>query len=198
MAQQMIISISREYGSSGHEIAEMLANKLDMPLYDRNIFQEIAKEKGILTEDMEKYDEKPKNPLFVRKLGEHTNSMEEHIANMQFDYLKEKAEAGESFIVVGRCAEAVLSQYRGLVTVFITADENEKLTHIMTKFGVGELEAREKMFRHDKKRKQYHANYSNMTWGDIHSYDLCINSTSLGLEKCVDIIADFAAAKLSK
>ena len=188
----MIISISREYGSAGHEIGEMLAQKLNVPLYDRNILQDIAKEKGVLTEEMEKYDEKPKNLLFARKLGEHTNSMEWHIANMQFDYLKEKAESGESFVVVGRCADAVLSAYKDLVTVFITADEDEKLLHIMTKFGVGEVEAREKMYRHDKKRKQYHANYSNTTWGDVHSYDLCINSSSLGLDKSVDFIAEFA------
>lgn len=197
MDGQVIISISREFGSAGHEIADMLASKLGLPLYDRNLLQEIAEEKGISTSDMEKYDEKPRNPFLARKVGEHTNYMEEHIANMQFDYLREKAESGESFVVVGRCADAVLKEYRGLVTVFITGDEKEKIMHVMNKYDISELAAKEKINRHDKKRKLYHSNHSDTTWGDVHTYDLCVNSTKLGLEKSVDVIINYVKTRFN-
>jgi cytidylate kinase len=191
MGEQIIVSISREYGSAGHEVAEAVAKALDYKLYDKNILKEIARENGSLTEDMEKYDEKPKNPLFVRKLGEYTNSIEEHIANMQFDYLKKLADSGESFVVVGRCADSILKDYKGLVTIFVTGDEKEKLLHVMTKYGIGEEEAKEKMLKQDKRRKQYHGDYSSNIWGDVHTYELCINSSKLGVDKSAELIIDY-------
>ena len=104
MEKQLIISIGREFGSGGHEIAEILAKHYGLNLYDKNLLQEIANEKSVEVKNLEKYDEVPRNLFMTRTVKGYSNSAEENLANMQFDYLRKKAESGESFVVVGRCS----------------------------------------------------------------------------------------------
>ncbi len=182
MGEQIIISINREYGSGGHVIAEMLAKDLDLPLYDRNLLDEIAKEKGINAEHYEEFDEKPKNPMFSRRVRGHSNSMEEHLAELQFEYLKKKADSGESFVVVGRCSETILKDNKNLVFIFVLADRNDKVSRIQEKYGLSVGEALSKMNRHDRNRRFYHNSHSSYRWGDSRGYDLCVNSSRMGIE----------------
>ena len=88
MDKQIIISISRQYGSAGHEIGVKLAEKLDIPLYDRNLFDEIGKIKNIDTNNLEKYDEVPRKKFFSRKVKGYSNSPEENVAELQFGLLR--------------------------------------------------------------------------------------------------------------
>ena len=113
MAKQTIIAISREFGSEGHEIARIIAEDLGLKLYDRSMLDEMADNMGIKVEVLEKHDEKPRNFFLTRTVGKYTNSMEEIVADMQFDFIKEKAESGESFVIVGRCADSVLRGMEG-------------------------------------------------------------------------------------
>ncbi len=191
MKKQLIISISREYGSAGHEIAEKLAEELDLPLYDRNILDHIADKLDSSVETLEKYDEKPRNKLLTRTVKGHSNSMEENLSLMQFDYLRSIAEKGDSFIVVGRCSETVYKDHEGLISIFIVGDREAKIAHVMEKYQLPRNEAIAKMERHDRKRKAYHNHYSEHKWGDSRTYDLCINSTRLGLEMTVDILKKY-------
>lgn len=141
MDKQVIISISREYGSGGHEIAEKIAKQFGFKLYDRSILDEIAEAKNIQIEYLEKYDEKPRKLFGSRRVGAYTNSMEEIIAELQFEYLKEKADTGESFVIVGRCSETVLQDREGLISIFILGDEQVKLERIMKKYNLNEQDA---------------------------------------------------------
>lgn len=191
MDKQVIIAISREYGSAGHEIAEKVAKDLGLKLYDRNMLDDISKDKDIHIDYLEKYDEKPKRLFSSRKVGAYTNSIEEIIAEMQFDYLREKADTGESFVIVGRCAETVLSDRKGLISVFILGNPEVKLKRIMDKYHLNETDAAAKIKRHDKHRKQYHNHYSNGKWGDSRLYDMCINSSRLGPVKTAEVIKDY-------
>lgn len=191
MDKQVIIAISREYGSAGHEIAEKVAKDLGLKLYDRNMLDDISKDKDIHVEYLEKYDEKPKKLFSSRRVGAYTNSIEEIIAEMQFDYLREKADTGESFVIVGRCAETVLKDRKGLISVFILGNYEVKLKRIMDKYHLSETDAATKIKRHDKHRKQYHNHYSDGKWGDSRLYDLCINSSHLGIDKTAIIIKDY-------
>ena len=84
MGKQVIISIGREFGSGGHVIAEALANRFDIPLYDHNLLEHIAEEKNFDHEQMRKYEEKPKLKFFTKKVKGHTNSFSEHLLRMQF------------------------------------------------------------------------------------------------------------------
>ena len=102
MGKQLIISLGREFGSGGREIALDLAERFELPLYDSNILEHIAQEKDIDNAELKKYDEKPKSRFFSRTVRGYTNSMHENIANMQFDFLRKKAEAGESFVIAVR------------------------------------------------------------------------------------------------
>jgi cytidylate kinase len=108
MGKQFIISISREYGAGGHCIAQMLSEKYNLPLYDKSILENVAQEKGVNAKELEKFDELPKNRLFSRTVSGYSNSPQDVVAQMQFDFLNEKAQSGESFIVLGRCANDVL------------------------------------------------------------------------------------------
>ena len=196
MGKQTIISISREFGSGGHRIAEKLARDLDMKLYDRNMLDEIAEAKNIKVEYLEKYEEKPRNLMLTRRVGDYSNSMAEIVADMQFEYLREKAESGESFVVVGRCAETVLKDFKGLISIFVVGDKDKKLARVKEKYQMNETEALLKMKRHDKKRKMYHNRHSDFKWGDSRNYDICINSSKLGWEKTSELLESYIRERM--
>lgn len=187
---QFIISISREFGSAGHEIAEKLAKNFGIGLYDKNILEELAKEKSSSADKLEEFDEQP-GAFLAKKFGNHNSSPENIVAQMQFDYIRKKAERGESFVVVGRCAETVLKGQQNFFRFFILGDKEEKLKHVINKYQLGEEEALAKMLRHDKKRKQYHNQYSEYKWGDSRGYDMCVNSSKLGIDGTVELIKNY-------
>ena len=191
-----IITISREFGSGGHVIAEELARRFELPLYDNNLLEHIAEEKEISHESLKKYDERPKNRLFSRTVRGYSNSMQENLANMQFDYLKKKAAAGESFVIVGRCSETILKGFDGLVTIFVLGDPDVKAERIRKVYGVSEEEARRMMKREDWNRKSYHNYYCKGKWGDSRNYDFSINSSRLGIEKTVDMLENCIRARM--
>lgn len=126
MSKQMMISISREFGSEGHLIGEIIAKDFGITLYDRMLLDAVAEEKGMDVEVLKKHDEKPKNRILSRTVKGHSNSMEENIAQMQFEFLKKKAESGESFVVIGRCSETVLKDYEGLISIFVLGEKEHK------------------------------------------------------------------------
>lgn len=196
MSKQMIISISREYGSGGHEIAKMLSERLGISFYDRNMLDDIASYMDVDVANLQKYDEKKKKPIISRTVRGHSNSPEEIIAEIQFDYLKKKASTGESFVVVGRCAEHILRDYEGMIPVFILGDEAEKSKRIQMVRNVSDSEALSIMARHDKTRKAYHNSHCPNKWGDSRSYELSVNSSKLGLENTVDLLIDFIKIRM--
>ena len=188
MDKQILISISREYGSRGREIAIKVAEDMGLPLYDRNILEEIAKEKGTDPKNFQDIDEKPRNKLLTRRVKGYSNSMEENLAQMQFEYLQKKADSGESFVVLGRCSETVLKEREGLVSIFVTGEREAKIQHIMDKFSISREEAIAKIYKHDINRKRYHNHYSDFKWGDSRNYDVCINSSRLGPQGTAEVL----------
>ena len=127
MDKQVIVSISREFCSGGHAIGEYIAKAMGLGLVDRNMLDEIAQRKNIRIEYLEKYDEKPRNLILSRRVGAFSNSIEDIIAEMQFEYLRDKASSGESFVVVGRCADSVLGSRKCLIPIFVMGDEEDKI-----------------------------------------------------------------------
>lgn len=196
MKKQMIISISREFGSGGHVIGEKIANDLGLPLIDRNMLDDIAKEKNVQIEYLEKYDEKPRKVMTSRRVGAYSNSLEEIVADMQFDYLRNRADSGESFVVIGRCAETVLADREGLIKVFVLGDNECKIKRVMERYELSNAEAIMKMGRHDRKRKRYHNRHSDFKWGDSRGYDLCINSSRLGIDKTAELLEDYIKERM--
>lgn len=195
---QTIISVSREFGSGGHVLAEKIAKDHNLKFYDRHILDEIATENDIKVEVLEKYDEKPRNAFLTRRVGAFSNSMEEILAEMQFDYIRKKADSGESFVIVGRCAETVLSGHKGLISIFVVGDELAKIDRIKEVYHLSESDAIAKIRRHDKKRKQYHNRHSSFRWGDSRYYDVCINSSKLGLERTGAALENYIKERINQ
>ena len=198
MEKQTIVSISREYGSGGHEIARNIASDLGLKFYDRGMLDEIANKMNVDVEVLQKYDEKPRNFILSRRVGNHTNSMEEIIAEFQFDYIRKKAEEGESFVIVGRCAETVLKDFDELISIFICGERQHKIDRVMQHFAINESDAIAKMYRHDRKRKQYHNRHSDAKWGDSRLYDLCINSSPLDITGTIRVLEDYIKERIAQ
>lgn len=196
MGKQLIISISREYGSGGHFIAAQLAERFELPLYDHNLLDEMAKHKGMNVEKLNKYDERPKNKLLSRSVRGFNNSPEENVAQMQFDFLREKAKSGESFVIVGRCSESILQENEGLVPIFILGDMEAKIKRIEEVRNFSRKEAEAAILRHDKKRRTYHNHYCDIKWGDSRHYELCMNSSKLGLDKTTDFLENYIRERI--
>lgn len=195
MSKQLIISVGREFGSGGHIVAAKLAEHFGLPLLDSNILAEIANEKHTSEEELRKYDESARNLLFSRTVNGFSNSPEEVIAQMQFDYIKGRADAGESFVVIGRCADWILRDNPGLVRVFILGDKDAKIQRTAEREGISRERAKFRMEQADKRRKYYHNTHSENKWGDSRSYDITVNSSKLGLDGTVDLLIKYIELK---
>lgn len=199
---QIIISVGREFGSGGRVIAESLAKRFDLPIYDRHLITEIATDisnkTGMPAADIEKLDEAPKSRLTSRRVRGFSNSIEDNIAQMQFDFIRERAESGESFVVVGRCSEAKLRDFDCLCSLFIIGDMDAKIKRIMEVYEMTESEAKSFIDKKDKKRKRYHNYHVKLHWGDSRLYDLTVNSSRLGIEKTIDFLEGYIKARQGK
>ena len=195
MSKQLIISIGREYGSGGHEIAMKIAEKYGLPLYGHNILDQIAKDRGLDVKVLEEYDEKKRNMFLTRTVRGMTNSPEHSVANLQFDFLRDKAAAGESFVVVGRCSEKVLAGTEGLITFFILGDKSAKTERIMKLHHMNRHDAEVFIEEKDRRRKRYHNAHCELHWGDSRAYELSINSSKLGIDETVRIMCEYIDAR---
>lgn len=191
MKNQVIITIGREYGSAGHFIAGKLAQRLGYALYDKKFFIECNDQIGYPREIMEKYDEKPVNRFFGKRVRNHTNCIESHVQQKVEDFILKNASSGESFVIVGRCSDEILRNNPNTIKVFIMGNMDEKIQRIMEIYNLSMEKAIDKIKRHDKKRRAYHNTYSTVKWGDSRGYDMCINSSSIGVDQTVELIEKY-------
>ena len=188
---QLIIAIGRESGSGGLEIARTLAERFGLPMYDKSILQSAAEARGVDAKTLERYDERPRSPLFYRNIKGFSNAPEDGVAQMQFDLLRRHAEAGESFVVLGRCAEEVLADFEGLVSIFVEADPDFRIRRTPLPGN----EALEFIRKQDRQRRIYHDQHCKGDWGDAQSYDLVINSARLDIPGTVDVLEYYIRAR---
>lgn len=191
MGKQLIITVGREFGSGGHIIAAKLAEHFGIQLLDSNILAEVAKKSNASEEYLKKYDESARNLFFSRTVNGFSNSPEEIIAQMQFDYIKHKADAGESFVVIGRCADYILRENPALVRVFVLGDTEAKIKRTAEREGISEDKAKTRMEQADKRRKYFHNTHSENKWGDSRSYDITVNSSKLGLDSTAELLIKY-------
>lgn len=191
MGKQLIITVGREFGSGGHIIAAKLAEHFGIQLLDSNILAEVAKKSNASEEYLKKYDESARNLFFSRTVKGFSNSPEEIIAQMQFDYIKHKADAGESFVVIGRCADYILRENPALVRVFVLGDTEAKIKRTAEREGISEEKAKIRMEQADKRRKYFHNTHSENKWGDSRSYDITVNSSKLGLDSTAELLIKY-------
>lgn len=204
---KFVINIGRQLGSGGRIVGEIIARRLGVRLYDKELINLAAEQSGLCPELFEKADEKESRGVlstmigylrapFVGDDGGITNVLSnDALFKIQSDVIREIA-ARESALFVGRCADYILRENPRCVNVFITADEADRIGRIRARQGGSEEEARALMTRIDARRSSYYNYYSSRTWGVASTYHLCVNSSPLGDEGTADFILEFAARKL--
>lgn len=189
----MVISIGRQHGSGGREIARLLAQELGIKCYDKEIVDEAAKHSDFSRDLINAYDEKRMSAFMLHAGGYGLNEnfrLNMQVVSAQFDAIREIASKGDC-IFVGRCADYILRDRRDLVSVFILGDMDERLKCLERRQGLDVAAARKKIKEVDKDRSSFYKYYSDQTWGDAQNYDLCINSSRLGVEGTVKVIMDY-------
>ena len=186
MKNNIVICIGRQFGSGGKEIGELVAKKLGIPCYDKEIIYKMAKKSGVSKELLEDYDERPTNSfLYSLSLGSYSSHgniisntaglpLTDKIFLIQSDTIKSLATT--SCVFVGRCAESILSNNKNVFSVFINADLDKRIERISKLHKISKDQASSLIRKTDKKRASYHNYYSDLRWGDASTYDLCINS----------------------
>ena len=202
--KKFVISIGRQLGSGGKEIAEKLSERLHIPVYDKKLLEVAAKESGLDATVFENADEKESNSLFGGFFSIHGSlsgfvsggsCMEsDQLFLIQSEAIRKIAER-EACIIIGRCAEYVLRENPDMVSIFITADTDERVRRVAKKEMLNLEKAKEKIEKGDKKRRSYHDYYAITRWGEAQSYDLCINSSLMGIEGTVDFLYSFIKAR---
>ena len=190
-----IITISREFGSGGHSIGEAVARKLGYRFFDRELVNQVAERSGFSPEFIEESGEyaSAKNSLLfaIATANQYTMngiSMLDKLYIEQTKIIEEIAQEGNC-VIVGRCADYILREYRDCLHVFIHADMKSRAKRIVERFGEQERPAEKRLNEKDQRRKVYYKNYTGRTWGQAQNYDLCLNSGVLGSERCVELIA---------
>ena len=189
----MIISIGRQHGSGGREIARLLAQELAIKCYDKEIVDEAAKHSDFSRDLINAYDEKRMSAFMLHAGGYGLNEnfrLNMQVVSAQFDAIREIASKGDC-IFVGRCADYILRDRSDLVSVFILGDMDERLKCLERRQGLDVATARKKIKEVDKDRSSFYKYYSDQVWGDAQNYDLCINSSRLGVEGTVKVIMDY-------
>ena len=202
MSSKRFVTITRQYGSGGHDIGKALAKALGIGFYDKELISLAAKESGIAPEVFEKADEKPANSLlYSLSVGLYnygnglSNPMDDLPVNdklylLQHKIIKEKAES-ESFVIVGRCADYILKDHPGVVKVFIYADIESRIRRAISRHDIEPARAKQAIIKTDKNRANYYSFYSGQKWGQVENYDLCINTTKLDVDQAVKLITDY-------
>ena len=192
-----IIAISREYGSGGRHIGELIAKELDIPFYDKEIIQMAAEKSGMCAGFIEKSDESIPN-TFLHNLKYSAYSSYDSISYYdtpvtdkvflaQSAVIKELAAQG-SCVIVGRCAHYILRNEPSLVAVFIRAKLEDRVRHAIEHYDLPEQNAVERIKKIDKSRINYYKYYTSRQWGSTENYDLVINSSFSGIEGAVAVV----------
>ena len=197
MAEHVIITIGRQFGSGGHEIGRMLAQKLGYKLYDKELLKLQAEHSGIAEKVLETYDEKPTNSLLYSivmdvypSMNYVGSSLNQQIYQAQFDTIRNLRGTGNC-VIVGRGADYILRDYEKLVSVFIHADLEIRAKRVAEYEKCSVEKARDLVLRSDKKRASYYNFQTEKKWGQASSYHLSIDSGATGYEGAVELITDF-------
>ncbi len=193
--EKKIITISREFGSGGRTIGREVAKRLNIPFYDKELVEKIALETGFA-------------PTFVEEHGEHSpgkskfsyafahqgvpgvmNGMStaDFLWSIQCNVILQLAEQGPS-VIVGRNADYILKDNPNCLHVYIHADDEFRADRIVRLYGESEKSPQTRLAEKDKRRRVHYRHYTGQEWGVAQNYDICLDSSRLGVDQCVEII----------
>lgn len=195
--KNIVITISREYGSGGRYIAKLVAEKLKIKLYDKDFIKELTNETGLDSSYIENIEQK-------RTLLDNFNSgYYQSLSNADELFLEEanlikKLASKNSCVIVGRCADFILKDNKNLIKIFIYSDMESKIKRAIKYYNIPKKDAKKEIEKINKLRKNHYKYYTNREWNNPENYDLCLNSDSLGVEKCAEVIEQYVIGKKDK
>ncbi len=202
-----VITISRQYGSGGHEIGEKLAEKLDIPFFDKSLIALAAKKSGLSEEVFADVDEKATSSLLYsmvmgsfayggRIAGANEMPINDKLFIIQSDIIRNAAAEGPC-VIIGRCADYILRDFKHCLNVFIHADKAARVERAVSKNLAEASKVSDFITKKDKQRANYYNFYTNNRWDEVSNYDLTIDTSKFDVDTAVEIIAN-AAKQLSK
>jgi len=196
-----IVTIARQYGSGGREVGQRLSEIMGYKFYDKNLITMAAQRSGLSSEALGTVDEKAANSLlYTLALGSssynhgmsHVNlPINDKLFVLQSEIIKELASSGEGAVIVGRCADYVISENPKLVRIFICADFSYRVKRVMERHELTESQAKDLTIKTDKRRSNYHSYYTGDKWGKNDKYDLVVNTERIGIDTAANLIADY-------
>ena len=195
MEKKKIITISREFGSGGRTIGRMVAEKLGYAFYDKELVDHVALESGFAPQYIEEHGEhSPSKSMFSYAFAHQTVpgvmnglSTADFLWNVQCSVILQLADK-EPCVIVGRNADYILKDREDCLHVFVHADKEFRADRIVRLYGESEKSPMSRLHEKDKRRQVNYRHYTGRDWGDSHNYDICLDSSKLGIEQCVDII----------
>lgn len=202
-----VITISRQFGSGGHEVGEKLARQLDVPFYDKALIAMAAKQSGLSEEVFASADEKASSSLLysmvmgsysfgARVPGINEMPINDKLFLIQSDIIKKAAEEGPC-VIIGRCADYILREHGNCMNVFIHASKEERVRRSIAKKDCEERKAADFVTKKDKQRANYYNFYSNKRWDDLQNYDITIDTSRFTVDEAVELLMD-AAKRLDR
>ena len=197
--EKKIITISREFGSGGRTIGHMVAEKLGIPFYDKELVDHIALESGFAPKFVEEHGEHaPGKSLFAYAFAPqgvpgvmNGLSTADFLWNVQCNVILQLAEKGPC-VIVGRNADYILKDREDALHAYIHADLDFRADRIVRLYGESEKTPEARLHEKDKRRKVNYQHYTGRVWGTAQNYDICLNSGVIGIETCADIIVNLA------
>lgn len=190
----MIITIGRQFGSGGSEIGRIVAEKLNIPYYDKNIIDHVADKLGFSPEYVKQVEEKPTGSFLfsmaMYSYGSAADGMlpaELRVSTAQTEFILEKAREGQG-VFVGRCSDYILRDRDDVLSVFIYADMTARIRSVMARYNLSEREAIKTIQQTDKRRALYYNTNTQHRWGTKESYNLMLDSGVLGHYGAADAI----------
>ena len=201
MTDRFVVTIGRQYGSGGKIIGEKLAKALGVPFYDKELLTEAARKSGICQEMFESNDEKPTSSLlYSLVMGTYSGDslpLNHKLFLAQFDAIRSLADKG-SCVIIGRCADYALEDYKNVINVFIHAKMEDRIDRAVAQYGIDINKAEDIIIKTDKKRASYYNFYSSKKWGNVDNYDITVDSSVLGFDDTVKLLKEFVELKMKK
>ena len=196
-----IVTIAREYGSGGRECGKKLAELTGYKFYDKDLITLAAQKSGMSTDALNSVDEKAASSLlytlalgssiYNSGMGSVNLPINDKLFVVQSQIIKDIANSGEGAIIVGRCADYVLSERDNVVKVYITSDFDTRVNTVMKRHDLTQSQARDLIIKTDKRRSNYYRYYTGEKWGKADKYDVVVSTARIGIDGAAGLIADY-------
>ena len=194
LSSQLVITISREYGSGGRYIGRLVADKLGIKFYDKDFVKKVAEETGLSEEYIESNEQKKESGSILNNGYYFGLNNADELFLKESELIKEVANK-ESCVIIGRCADFILKDKENILKVFVYSSMDDKIERATKFYGFDKEKAEKEIKTIDKLRANHYKYYTEKEWDNYSNYDICINSDTLGVERAADLICEMAKEK---